>query len=139
MDNKNLKLLIALARTHRAVFDQLEKNIKSFDLNLSEFGVLEMLLHKGETPVQHIAEKILVTSGTITYVIDKLVKKELVKRVKCEKDQRITYVSLTEEGRELISGIFPEHVNFLNELFHSVNDKTKQSLIENLFELSGNI
>ena len=72
MDNVNLKLVVAVARTYNNLFFQIEKSLQEFDLNVSEFGVLEMLYHKGDQPVQKVAEKILVTSGTITYVINKL-------------------------------------------------------------------
>ncbi len=85
MSDINLKLVIAMARTYNDMFFEIEKNVQEFGLNISEFGVLEMLYHKGDQPVQKVAEKILVTSGTITYVINKLEKKELVVRRKCEK------------------------------------------------------
>ena len=102
MSDINLKLVIAMARTYNDMFFEIEKNVQEFGLNISEFGVLEMLYHKGDQPVQKVAEKILVTSGTITYVINKLEKKELVVRRKCEKDKRVFYVSLTEKGKEFI-------------------------------------
>lgn len=132
MDNLNLKLVIAMARSYEALFSKIEKNVGDYGLNLSEFGVLEMLFHKGEQPVQKIAEKILVTSGSITYVIDKLQKSELVIRKKCDKDKRIYYVSLTEKGEALISEIFPKHKRFLKELLKDMDNASKTALIQNL-------
>ena len=135
MDNMNLKLVIAMARTYDSLFAEMEKNFKEFGLNVSEFGVLEMLYHKGDQPVQKVAEKILVTSGTITYVINKLEKKDLVIRRKCNKDKRIYYVSLTEKGRSFIAHIFPKHKNFLDNLFKDLSDDNKKELIGNLIKL----
>ncbi|EEH96510.1 MarR family transcriptional regulator [Clostridium tertium] len=135
MSDINLKLVIAMARTYNDMFFEIEKNVQEFGLNISEFGVLEMLYHKGDQPVQKVAEKILVTSGTITYVINKLEKKELVVRRKCEKDKRVFYVSLTEKGREFISDIFPKHKEFLDNLFIELNEDTKRELVDNLIQL----
>lgn len=135
MSDINLKLIIAMARTYNDMFFEIEKNVQEFGLNISEFGVLEMLYHKGDQPVQKVAEKILVTSGTITYVINKLEKKELVVRRKCEKDKRVFYVSLTEKGREFISDIFPKHKEFLDNLFSELNEDTKRELVDNLIQL----
>ena len=135
MKNINLNLIVAMERTHKALFSKLEKNIQSFGLNISEFGVLEMLHHKGVQPVQKVADKILVTSGTITYVINKLEQKELVIRKKCEKDKRIFYVHLTEKGEELISGIFKEHKSYIDELFKGLDEEYKKELLKNLLEL----
>ncbi|WP_411169603.1 MarR family winged helix-turn-helix transcriptional regulator [Clostridium sp. MB05] len=135
MSDINLKLVIAMARTYDDLFFEIEKNVQEFGLNISEFGVLEMLYHKGDQPVQKVAEKILVTSGTITYVINKLEKKELVIRRKCEKDKRIFYVSLTEKGKDFIAHIFPKHKGFLDSLFINLDEKTKKELLDNLIQL----
>lgn len=135
MKEKNLKLVIAIARVYNDVFSKIEKNIQSFNLNISEFGVLEMLYHNGKQPVQKLAEKILVTSGTITYVINKLESKELVIREKSKDDKRIYYVNLTEKGHELISSIFPKHKEFIDELFDGVDEETKAELLVDLIKL----
>ena len=135
MTDVNLKLVIAMARTYNEMFSKIESNVQDFGLNISEFGVLEFLFHKGEQPVQKIAEKILVTSGTITYVIDKLQKKDLVLRKKCEKDKRIFYVCLTERGEKFVSDIFPKHKKFLDELLNGLENDSKKQLISNLILL----
>lgn len=132
MRDVNLKLVIAMARTYNDLFFQIEKNVQEFGLNSSEFGVLEMLYHKGDQPIQKVAEKILVTSGTITYVINKLEKKGLVIRRKCDKDKRIFYVSLTDKGTAFISEIFQKHKEFLNKLFSNISGEDKTQLLENL-------
>ena len=137
MSNINLKLVIAMARTYNDLFFQIEKNVQEFGLNISEFGVLEMLYHKGDQPVQKVAEKILVTSGTITYVINKLEKKELVVRRKCDKDKRVYYVSLTEKGNDFIANIFPKHRDFIDNLFKDLNEEDKKQLFESLIQLRG--
>ncbi|MEI6835950.1 MAG: MarR family transcriptional regulator [Candidatus Falkowbacteria bacterium] len=132
MSETNLKLVIATARFYNALFLEINKNIQSFNLTISEFGVLEMLLHKGDQPVQKVAEKILVTSGTMTSVVDKLQNKGLVLRQKCEKDQRIFYVCLTPKGRSLIAKIFPKHAKFLDGLLSEVSEEIKKEVTNNL-------
>ena len=75
-----LRLYIALTRTYKSLLDKDQRNIRSYGLNTSEFGVLELLYNKGSHPIQQIGDKILITSGTMTYVIDKLEKKGLIVR-----------------------------------------------------------
>lgn len=139
MSCTNLKLVIASARSYNALFSRIEKQVQQKDLNISEFGVLELLLNKGEQPVQKIAEKILVTSGTITYVINKLEKKELVIRKNCEKDKRVFYVCLTPKGTALITDVFQKHVQFLEELLGNLDEELKKDLVTNLFALQDSI
>ena len=135
MSQEDLKIVIALARTYNQLFGQIEQHLRRFKLTTSEFGVLEFLYHKGEQPTQVIAEKILVTSGTVTYIIDKLSRKALVARRGCEEDKRVTYVSLTEAGWQLIDSVFKEHEIFLDDLLGSFETTKKEELITLLIEL----
>lgn len=132
MDDSNLKLVIALAKSYNLLFSHLSHQVSLYDLSITEFGVLEMLYHKGKQPVQKIAEKILVTSGTMTYVIDQLVKKQFVNRQKCMNDKRITYIELTEIGNDKIEFVFGKHVEYLTQLLHSFKDSNKLDLIQSL-------
>ena len=139
MSDVNLKLIIATTRFYNILLTKIGKEIQEFNLNISEFGVLEMLLHKGEQPVQKIAESILVTSGTISYVIDKLQKKDFVYRKNCEKDKRVFYICLTPAGEKYISDIFPKHQKFIDDLFSSLDDDFKIELTAKLFTMKDSI
>jgi len=110
---QELKLYITLSRAYRAVLAHDERDVRRHGLNLTEFAVLELLYHKGPQPLQLIGEKILITTGTITYVVDKLQKKGLLFRKPCDKDRRKFYAVLTEAGEALIFRIFPEHAQNL--------------------------
>lgn len=135
MRDDSAKLVIALSRSHNALFALIEKNVKSFGLTVSEFGVLEALLHKGDLPVQKLCDKVLVTSGSMTYIVNKLEKKEYVVRYQCENDARIWYVKLTEEGHNFISTIFPKHEAFLKEILSDIDYVDKKELIQGLFKV----
>jgi MarR family 2-MHQ and catechol resistance regulon transcriptional repressor len=78
-----------------------------------EFGILEVLYHKGPLLLGEIQRKVLVTSGGITYLVDRLVQKGLVERQECPGDRRARYAVLTPAGTELISRIFPDHARVI--------------------------
>ena len=94
-------------------FDALQahalENIHSLGLGLSDFGVLEVLLHKGPLPVNTLGQKIRLTSGSISVAIDRLEEKRLVERQDDPEDRRARIVHLTAEGRKLIGCAFTEH------------------------------
>ncbi len=136
MKKNRLKFVLALARTHNSIFDAIGRDIQGYGFTVSEFGVLEFLYHTGEQSVQKIAEKILVTSGTITYVIDKLQKQGLVLRKQCETDKRVYFVALTPEGEETISRIFPLHEAFLNELLSGVDEELIKAGLNDLIKIN---
>ncbi|PEA55999.1 MarR family transcriptional regulator [Bacillus pseudomycoides] len=127
--SKSLKVFIALSRVHRSVMDTANKSIQSNGLNPTEFAVLELLYHKGTQPLQQIGERILIASGSITYVVDKLEKKGLVERKPSHNDRRVIYAHLTEQGIQLISSIFPNHEKVIHESFHMLSNDEKDQLL----------
>ncbi|MFS0688276.1 MarR family transcriptional regulator [Sporosarcina sp. 179-K 8C2 HS] len=130
-----LKLFIVLSRASKVVLEEANKLIESYKLNPTEFAVLELLYHKGRQPIQKIGQKILLSSGSMTYVVDKLEKKGLLKRVFCKEDKRVTYMSITDAGKELIEEIFPSHEEKINELMSVLSNSEQETAIELLRKL----
>jgi MarR family 2-MHQ and catechol resistance regulon transcriptional repressor len=104
-----LKLWVVLSRAFGAVSRQAELDIARHGLTAMEFGILEVLHHKGPLLLGEIQRKVLVTSGGITYLVDRLEAKGLVRREECENDRRARYAVLTPAGAALIRRIFPAH------------------------------
>ncbi|GAA0500805.1 MarR family transcriptional regulator [Salinibacillus aidingensis] len=131
----SLKLFIVLTRALQSVEKKAIKDIKSLGLNLTEFSVLELLYHKGEQPIQKIGSKVLLASSSITYVVDKLEKKNYIRRRACPNDRRVTYAGVTEAGKQLMDEIFPKHVEAINDIMGGLNNDEKQTMIEYLKKL----
>jgi MarR family 2-MHQ and catechol resistance regulon transcriptional repressor len=106
-----LKLWVVLARAFDAVEHHSRASIARFDLGTTEFGVLEVLYHKGELPVCEVQRRILVESSSTTYVVDKLVQRGLVRRRPSGTDRRVILLALTPAGRRLIARIFTAHAH----------------------------
>jgi MarR family 2-MHQ and catechol resistance regulon transcriptional repressor len=95
-----------LMRAAETVTGRVGRTMSAAGLTISQFGVLEALLHKGPLCQRDIAAKILKSTGNITMVIDNLEKQELVKRERTSEDRRYLTVRLTEKGWALISTVF---------------------------------
>jgi MarR family 2-MHQ and catechol resistance regulon transcriptional repressor len=102
-------LWLILWKAYDAVREHAERHIQSLGLCLSDFGVLEALLHKGPLPVNTIGGLIRLTSGSITAAVDRLESKGLVERRNDPGDRRARVVHLTAAGRKLISSAFEDH------------------------------
>ena len=109
----SLKLWVVLARAYAAMARQVETDISRHGLTPTEFGILEVLHHKGPLLLGEIQRKVLVTSGGTTYLVDRLVAKGLVERQDCPEDRRARYAVLTPTGEALIRRIFPAHANMI--------------------------
>lgn len=127
--SQSLKLFIVLSRAHKALHECTNQFFQSNGLNPTEFAVLELLFHKGRQPLQKIGNKILLASGSITYVIDKLEKRGYIHRVNCPSDRRVTFAEITPEGEEFMGKLFPEHEKQLHEMMNVLNSEEKDQAI----------
>ncbi len=133
--NENLKLFVVLNKCTLSVGKKSERNIRSTGLTVPQFSVLEMLYHKGDLKVGDIIEKSISSVGNISLIIDNLQKLEFVEKRKCKSDGRITYVSLTEKGRNLIADMWPSHEADLNNIMSGLTSEEKSTLITLLKKL----
>lgn len=131
----SLQLFIVLTRALNSVKKSIEKDIRSYGLNPTEFAVLELIYNKGEQPIQRIGEKVLIASSSITYVVDKLERKNLLIRTPFEKDRRIIYASITDEGKKMMDQIFPSHSKQIQKILGGLDRFEKIEVIEKLKKL----
>ena len=121
--NNEFKAVIGIMRASNLLVDDLKKTLKNYPINATEFSVMEILYSKGEKSIQEIRDRILLASGSATYVVDNLEKKGYVIRKISQKDKRVTYIGLTETGMKLIDDIFPMHKKNTKKIFEKINDK----------------
>jgi MarR family transcriptional regulator, 2-MHQ and catechol-resistance regulon repressor len=121
-----LKLWVVLSRAYGSVTRKVESHIAQQGLTPMEFGILEVLHHKGPLLLGEIQRKVLVTSGGTTYLVDRLAEKGLVKREECPTDRRARYAVLTPAGAELIQRIFPEHARMLAKALSGLSQSEQE-------------
>ena len=119
----DLKTITILFRAQHAIERYIRSDIERYGLNTTEFGVLEVLYHKGALPVKTILEKILIAPSSLSYVLGRLEKKAFITKTKQKSDNRSYLVALTEKGKSMFSDIYEEHRirmrNKLNVLSHA--------------------
>ena len=125
-----LKLLVVLARAHAAVDVHLHSQVARHGLTLTEFAILEVLFHRGPLLLGEVQRRILVSSGGVTYLVDRLEKKGLVERRDCPEDRRARYAALTPEGEALISRIFPEHAACIERAMGGLSEEEQRTAAE---------
>lgn len=104
-----LKLFVVLNRAASAVTAHADADVGRYGLSLAEFASLEALYHKGPLMVGELQRAVLKSSGGMTYVVDRLEGKGLVRRRPCAEDRRALFAELTVEGEALMERIFPDH------------------------------
>jgi MarR family 2-MHQ and catechol resistance regulon transcriptional repressor len=110
-------LWVVLARAYRSVAAYAEQSVAKSGICMSDFMVLEALLHKGPMTLINLCDVVLIQGAGMTAAVDRLEKKKWVERVPDETDRRARFVQLTAEGTSNAKSLYRRHLKDLDELF----------------------
>ena len=119
---------LVMMKAVRALTRCAAAGIEETGLGLSDFGVLEVLLHKGPLPVNTIGPIVDLTPGSISIAVDRLFAKGLVSRMESGEDRRVRIVALTSRGRDLIAPAFRKHAGQMRKVFSELSSEELRSL-----------
>jgi len=126
---------LVLMKAHRSLMCHAEHSFEIADIGLSDFVVLEMLLHKGPQKVNDIGRAIALTSGAITTAVDRVEKQGLVVRTLDPNDRRARIVKLTPKGETLIRNLFDSHVLAMERATSGLTASERSTLVALLKKL----
>ena len=119
---------LVMMKAMRALMRYAVNGIEETGLGLSDFGVLEVLLHKGPLPVNTIGPIVDLTPGSISIAVDRLFAKGLVSRIESAEDRRVRIVALTPRGKALIDSAFRKHSLQLKRVFSELSPEELRGL-----------
>ena len=134
-DASGTHLWLIMMKAHRTLARLATRSIESSETGLSDFAVMEMLLHKGPQPVNEIGRRIELTSGAITTAVDRLESRGLVTREAHPSDRRARIVRLTAAGKEQAAKIFAGHKAAMDLAASGLSKTQRATLIELLKKL----
>ena len=134
-DSSGVHLWLLLMKAHRSMVRHAERSIVSLDMCISDFGVLEVLLHKGPQSVSEIGRRVNLTSGSITTAIDRLEQRGLVARAADSSDRRARVVHLTRDGKARITKEFARHKDAMGRAAQGLSKAERGTLMELLRKL----
>jgi len=107
----------SVRRLVRAVYLDSQKMSKRYGLTEPQSAVMRNLYSNGPVSSADLSRTLYVTPSNITGIIDRLEKKQLVKRIRKEGDRRVALITLTETGQELSRNL-PDPImkKFITEL-----------------------
>src|SRR3954466_4609141 len=126
---------LVLMKAHRTLMRHAERSIQALDMCLSDFAILEALLHKGPQSVRDLGRRIDLTSGSMTTAIDRLEERRLVTRADHATDRRAWVIHLTPAGKALISRVFEGHEQAMDRAMRGLSKSERATLVDLLKRL----
>ena len=127
--NSGPYIRLILAKTSKEIERVDRSSIANSGLNISDFGILEALMHKGALPVNTIGKKVLLTSGSMTVAANRLIEKGLIERRQDQSDKRVFNLDLTVAGRGLIEKAYEKHACNLDRIFDVLTSRERKQIV----------
>jgi len=128
-DDPYLKILRPLVEAYLAFWREDSRHIKSLKLTPSQFDVIVTLGDTDGMTCADLSDATLVTKGTLTGVLDRLVAKGLIQREAVSGDRRCTRIKLTQKGEALFRKVFAAHIAHIKPFFErALNQKEVEHL-----------
>ncbi len=118
----NRRLILSILLSNNLINDKVSEALKPFDLTIPQFNVLRILRGQKGQPsnLSTIQDRMVSKMSNTTRIVDKLISKEYVSRVVCEKNRRKVEITITSQGLSILSEVDP------------VINKTEEAITENL-------
>jgi DNA-binding MarR family transcriptional regulator len=111
----------ALTLTYQAFYSYDAQHIRALGLTIPQFDVIATLGNTEGMFMHELAQKTLVTKGTLTGIVDRLEKKDYVRREIPQDNRRCFRIVLTSKGKDLFERIFPENIAYLKQCFDQLS------------------
>jgi MarR family transcriptional regulator, 2-MHQ and catechol-resistance regulon repressor len=124
--------VLNIVRTNDQLQIRVARLFRQHGLTPSQYNILRILRGEGKPlPILEIASRTLTVVPGITGLIDRLEQAGMVNRLRCEKDRRVIYVALTDQGMTTLAALDQP----LDDLHHQLLDHLSRTEVRELIQL----
>ncbi|MCD6228682.1 MAG: MarR family transcriptional regulator [Candidatus Omnitrophica bacterium] len=105
-------------------------------ITFQQYLALNILIKKGRCMISDLSKSLGVALSTMTELVNRLAKKQFVKKIKDYKDRRIVWINLTEKGVKIIQELNRRKQKHILSVLERLTEKERQLLINILRKIS---
>lgn len=106
--------------------------LTDFEITPPQFQALQVLISEEDMTIGKLSSKMFLACSTITDLVDRMEKNQLVRRVKDEKDRRIVRIVVLEKGHQLINEVLHVRRNYLADLLKDLSQEDKDFILKSI-------
>jgi len=134
-----IDVYVVLMRTADAVARHVESELNKWGITTAQYGVLLNLMRRQPISLTELSGLVFRSHSTMTSLIDRMEREELVTRGADAGDRRVTTVELTAKGRELFQEVRAHYRPFLAEMMSCLSPEELAQLSDLLAEIQSNV
>lgn len=99
-----------------------------FNITVPQFSALQILINKGNMTIGELSQEMALACSTITDLIDRMEKSELVVRKRDDRDKRVVRVEVLEKGYDILEKVLSKRIKYLDSKLINFGDENKRNL-----------
>ena len=125
---REVMLWVRLAMTFNVLYHEIKNELSKANLTVPQLDIITCLDRSKGLPLSELAERLLVTGGNVTGIIDRLERDGYVYRQRDTKDRRIVKALLTDKGYDLYKSLFPRYKEVMRRINRVLTPEERQQL-----------
>lgn len=134
-------IIVNIEENFRWVCGKIKKKgreiLSDFEITPPQFEALQHLIKEGDLTIGELSNKMYLACSTVTDLLDRMERNNLVVRVKDEKDRRIVRIKVLDKGHQLIEQVLHTRQKYLSEVLAECDDQVIEHIHE-CFEILNN-
>ena len=131
------QVLISLRQIIRATDLYSRQLNKTVGLTAPQLMVLQSILDLGAVSISRLSQEVSLSQATVTTIIDRLEKRDLVSRHRSNQDRRVVHATLTEQGQQMVSKAPTLLQDTFGKRFSELEDWEKSMIVAALQRVAG--
>lgn len=104
--------------------------LNDVEITPPQFDALQYLIHEENLTIGELSTKMFLACSTVTDLLDRMERNELVKRVKDENDRRIVRIVVLDKGHDLIKGVMANRINYIESIISELDESVINAIDE---------
>ncbi|KEI10427.1 MarR family transcriptional regulator [Clostridium sp. K25] len=129
------KIALLIKEINSKINFKVTEELKNIGLTVPQITAIKFIAHRKQVTSSELSEEMSITKATVSGIIDRLEKMNIIKRVRSKEDRRIVYIVFSDEGLNLAKDIRDIMNNCFENIFNNVSEKELVNIENNLSSL----
>lgn len=96
--------------------------LTQFPITPPQFSALIWLYEEGDMTIGELSQKMYLACSTMTDLVDRMEKNQLVERVRDDRDRRVVRIHILPKGKEIIGEVLETRCAYLLEVLGDISE-----------------
>ena len=133
MSDRTIRIEENLRRVCYKIKKKGREILNDVEITPPQFEALQYLRNEDNLTIGELSSRMYLACSTVTDLLDRMERNELVRRVKDENDRRIVRIVVLQKGHDLIKLVMENRINYVESILSQLDEIGRASCRERVY------